>query len=237
MGYCAQFDALFEHLTLAEHFALYGALKGFKADWISVRMEEYVTSMQIVEFQDTLSKNLSGGTKRKLSFGLAALAWPRLLVLDEPSTGLDPHSRRVLWDYMKHTQPGRASVLTTHSMDEAQALCSRIAILVKGELNCVGSPTHLKAKYGEGYRLEIKTKSDSIENVKQKIVHLFPESTLVEEFAGTLIYKVSDKSKALGDIFSALEKNKQEMEMEEYSFSQTTLEQVFISMAKKQEDQ
>jgi len=94
--------------------------------------------------------------KEKLSVGIALIGNPKIVFLDEPSTGMDPKSRRFMWDLIASTMSKRAVVLTTHSMEECEALCGRIAILVGGRLRCVGSAQHLKSRYGDGYQLSLK---------------------------------------------------------------------------------
>jgi ABC-type multidrug transport system ATPase subunit len=84
--------------------------------------------------------NSSGGMKRRLSVAIALMGDPLVVYLDEPSTGLDPSSRRLLWDVIKNARKDKAVVLTTHSMEEAEALCDRLGIFVGGRLQCVGNP-------------------------------------------------------------------------------------------------
>jgi ATP-binding cassette, subfamily A (ABC1), member 3 len=96
------------------------------------------------------SKRLSGGMKRKLCTALSLIGNPSVVVMDEPSSGLDPSSRRNLWKVINQTMSSRAVVLTTHLLDEAEALCSRIAIMTFGTVQCLGSPQHLRSKFGNG---------------------------------------------------------------------------------------
>ena len=83
---------------------------------------------------------------------------PSVIFLDEPSTGMDPVSRRFMWKFMKQTMNGRAVILTGHSMGECESLCNRVGIMVAGQLSCIGSPQHLKSKFGKGYQLDITLK-------------------------------------------------------------------------------
>jgi ATP-binding cassette subfamily A (ABC1) protein 1 len=102
---------------------------------------------------------LSGGNKRKLSVGIALIGSPPLIFLDEPSTGVDPAARRFMWDIIANISTLRKEssvVLTTHVMEEAEALCARIGIMVGGRLRCLGSGQHLKGRFGQGYQLEFK---------------------------------------------------------------------------------
>ena len=110
---------------------------------------------------DKYSKDLSGGTKRKLSFLISMIGNAGIVVLDEPSTGMDPGARRFLWTVISaNIKENRGAILTTHSMEEADALCARVGIVVKGQLKCIGTTQELKSNYGGGYQLEIKFKMD-----------------------------------------------------------------------------
>ena len=116
--------------------------------------------MDLKEYENILAGTYSGGNKRKLSVAIAMLGNPPIVFLDEPSTGMDPKARRFMWDVISRiaTKRKRSSIiLTTHSMEEAEALSTKIAIMVEGVIKCIGSIQHIKNKYGEGYEVEIKT--------------------------------------------------------------------------------
>merc|ERR1712061_194908 len=97
----------------------------------------------------------SDGMKRKLSVGIALIGHSPILFLDEPSAAVDAGAKRHLWQVIRRRGPDQTVVLTTHSMEEAEALCDRIAIQVGGQLRCLGTPVDIKRKYGSGYQLEI----------------------------------------------------------------------------------
>jgi len=103
-----------------------------------------------------LAKNLSGGQKRRLCVAISFIGGSKLVFLDEPTSGMDPTSRRYLWDILKQGKNERVVVLTTHFMDEADYLGDRIGIIGDGRLICCGSPMFLKNKFGEGYNLTSK---------------------------------------------------------------------------------
>merc|ERR1719444_62072 len=115
--------------------------------------------LTLTQFADRQAYTFSGGTKRKLSLGIALVGNPRIVFLDEPTTGVDPESRRFMWKLISSTMQGRSVILTTHSMDECEALCSRIGIMVNGRLVCLGTASHLKQAHGSGLRFEVTFKS------------------------------------------------------------------------------
>ncbi|XP_043274650.1 ABC transporter A family member 1-like isoform X2 [Venturia canescens] len=243
MGYCPQHDAQWKNITVREHLECYAAIRGVPWGDIDRIVDLYLSGLQIHEHADKQSQECSGGTRRKLSFAMAMVGGPKVVLMDEPSTGMDPRSKRFLWDtILASFQGGRGAILTTHSMEEADALCSRVGIMVKGELRCLGSTQHLKNLYGAGYTLEMKLlggdctpttpSGDRISSLKDFVGGMFPDATLEESFADRLVFAVPQHSvTSLADCFTQLEKAKLELDIEEYSFSQTTLEQVFLKFS------
>ncbi|MED6170830.1 ATP-binding cassette sub- A member 1 [Stylosanthes scabra] len=159
IGYCPQFDALLEFLTVQEHLELYARIKGVPEYTIDNVVKEKMMEFGLLKHANKPSFTLSGGNKRKLSVAIAMIGDPPIVILDEPSTGMDPIAKRFMWDVISRisTRRGKTAViLTTHSMNEAQALCTRIGIMVGGRLRCIGSPQHLKTRFGNHLELEVK---------------------------------------------------------------------------------
>ncbi|XP_054155627.1 cholesterol transporter ABCA5-like [Oppia nitens] len=245
IGYCPQHDSLWADITVREHMYLIAAIRGIPNNKIKLVCDSYIENMKISEHYDKKVEHLSGGTKRKLCYLMSLLGRPKLVLLDEPSTGMDPKAKRFLWSTILSTferNTDRSAVLTTHSMEEADALCTRLAIMIKGVVRCIGSVQHLKNKYGAGYVLEIKWVSNTTDHtfgqkLKQTIESFFTNISLKEEYNNRLIYDIPQQSvQSLSKIFSFLENLRQSMSsIEEYSFSQKTIEQIFIDFAKEQE--
>ncbi|XP_045466962.1 cholesterol transporter ABCA5-like [Harmonia axyridis] len=247
LGYCPQHDALWKNITVREHLECYAAIRGVRRSEIPKVVNLYLSGLQIHEHADKQTQQCSGGTKRKLSFAMAMIGYPKIVLLDEPSTGMDPKSKRFLWDtIIASFQGSRGAILTTHSMEEADALCSRVGIMVKGELRCLGPTQHLKNLYGAGYTLEIKlrggdstptsTTGDKDNELRDFVSNLFQDANLLESFGDRLVFSVPQSSvPSLAKCFTSLEKAKIELDIEEYSFSQTTLEQVFLKFAQYDE--
>ncbi|XP_023213814.1 ATP-binding cassette sub-family A member 3-like, partial [Centruroides sculpturatus] len=129
--------------------------------------------------------------KRKLSIAIAVVGGSKLLVLDEPTSGMDPQSRRVIWETILKLRKGRTILLTTHHMEEADALGDRIAIMTEGSIKCFGSSVFLKKKFGTGYHLHV-TKSDicQIDEITKRIKIHIPEANMVSNFNQELIYSL-----------------------------------------------
>lgn len=153
IGYCPQNYALFDNLTVNETFAFYDKIKSgvLKKD---NNNDELLRDFGLIQYKNTLSKNLSGGNQRKLNFAIALMNKPCLLLLDEPSTGVDPESRRILWKQIndiKRTNRMFNLILSTHSLEEAEILCDKIGWMKKGNFICIGNPEKLKYEFSEVY--------------------------------------------------------------------------------------
>ena len=158
-GYCPQFDAIFEYMTVYENLEFYAKIKGIKDEYLEKVISAMISEMSLSEFTNKISGKLSGGNKRKLSVAISFLCNPQIVLLDEPSTGMDPEARRFMWSVIhKISKKGKKAsiIMTTHSMDEAETLCKRMAIMVNGEFVCLGRATDIKQKYGYGYEIEVR---------------------------------------------------------------------------------
>merc|ERR1719221_32543 len=132
--------------------------------------------LSLRKYADRRAGTYSGGNKRKLSVAIAMIGNPPIVFLDEPSTGMDPMARRSMWDFIRSTMGGRCVVLTTHSMEECEALCHRLCIMTAGQLRCLGTPQHLKSKFGHGYQLDLQLEDDeekSYISVEQELSTVF----------------------------------------------------------------
>ncbi|XP_051713429.2 retinal-specific phospholipid-transporting ATPase ABCA4 isoform X1 [Oryctolagus cuniculus] len=239
MGYCPQFDAIDDLLTGREHLYLYARLRGVPAKEIGKVANWCIQSLGLSLYVDRLAGTYSGGNKRKLSTAIALIGCPPLVLLDEPTTGMDPQARRMLWNtIVSIIREGRAVVLTSHSMEECEALCTRLAIMVKGTFQCLGTIQHLKYKFGDGYIVTMKIRSPKddvlpdLNPVEQFFQGNFPGSVQRERHYNMLQYQVSSSS--LARIFQLLISHKDSLFIEEYSVTQTTLDQVFVNFAKQQ---
>lgn len=150
--------------------------------------------MGLDEYSDKLSGTLSGGNKRKLSVAMAMIGNPSIIFLDEPSTGMDPKARRFMWKIISRisTEKKQSTViLTTHSMEEAEALATRIGIMVRGNFKCIGTPQHIKSKFGKGFEIEIKIKNIKRDEIEQERSRVNMSSSL--EFSSSQLEELLNK--------------------------------------------
>uniref|UniRef100_A0A8C1ZZC4 P-type phospholipid transporter n=1 Tax=Cyprinus carpio TaxID=7962 RepID=A0A8C1ZZC4_CYPCA len=239
MGYCPQFDAIDELLTGREHLYLYARLRGIPESEISRVAEWGVQKLGLSEYAGNCAGTYSGGNKRKLSTAIAMIGCPPLVLLDEPTTGMDPHSRRFLWTaILSIIRDGRAVVLTSHSMEECEALCTRLAIMVNGTFKCLGTIQHLKYKFGGGYVVTMKIKAEKagmppdLIPAESFMESSFPGCIQREKHYNTLQYEIAAAS--LARVFQLVLTNKERLNIEDYSVSQTTLDQVTSSSSHNQ---
>nr|KAF6432792.1 ATP binding cassette subfamily A member 2 [Molossus molossus] len=238
LGYCPQFDALFDELTAREHLQLYTRLRGIPWKDEAQVVKWALEKLELTKYADQPAGTYSGGNKRKLSTAIALIGYPAFVFLDEPTTGMDPKARRFLWNLILDLiKTGRSVVLTSHSMEECEALCTRLAIMVNGRLRCLGSIQHLKNRFGDGYMITVRTKSSqNVKDVVRFFNRNFPEAVLKERHHTKVQYQLKSERISLAQVFSKMEQVVGVLGIEDYSVSQTTLDNVFVNFAKKQSD-
>ena len=130
--------------------------------------------------------------KRRLSVAISFIGDPKVVMLDEPTTGMDPMNRKHVWDMIAELKTTRSVLLTTHSMEEADALGDRIGIMSAGQLVALGNSLHLKDKFGDGYTVKLVTPKECTEKLKGRIAETLPTAKLVDENAGNMSYILPD---------------------------------------------
>ncbi|KAI9002146.1 hypothetical protein DFJ74DRAFT_696885 [Hyaloraphidium curvatum] len=231
IGICPQHDILWDDLTIEEHLLFYARLKGVPA---AEEKEVVKQSMEAVSLQDMswrLSKGLSGGEKRRLSIAIALVGKPAVVFLDEPTTGLDPEVRRLIWSIINEARTGKTIILTTHSMEEAEVLCQRIGITAKGALRCLGSTLHLKKLYGAGFKLQFACSEARMPQICNFIESLLPPGwNKVDSFSTTASYEFVPQPGLIAKLFERVEARKEELGIDDWGISQTSLEEVFVAL-------
>ncbi|KAI3974934.1 hypothetical protein MKX01_005045 [Papaver californicum] len=235
MGVCPQHDLLWEILTGREHLMFYGRLKNLKGAALTQAVEESLKSVNLFHggMGDKQAGKYSGGMKRRLSVAISLIGDPKVVYMDEPSTGLDPSSRNNLWSVVKRFKENRAIILTTHSMEEAEVLCDRLGIFVDGSLQCVGNPKELKRRYGGSYVFTMTTssKNDEVE-VENLVRRLSPKANKIYNMSGTQKFELPKEEVRIADVFAAVENAKRKFTINAWGLTDTTLEDVFIKVAR-----
>ncbi len=170
LGVIPQKDNLDEQLTVTENLYIYGRYFGLSNKFIKGKIEELLEFAQLEEKRDAKVESLSGGMKRRLTIARALVSEPDILMLDEPTTGLDPQARHILWDRLfRLKERGVTLVITTHFMDEAEQLCERLIVIDRGKIMAEGSPADLIKKYSSKEVLEVRFGSENNEVVADQL--------------------------------------------------------------------
>ncbi|XP_070128404.1 phospholipid-transporting ATPase ABCA7 isoform X1 [Equus caballus] len=236
MGYCPQSDAVFELLTGREHLELFARLRGVPEAQVAQTASLGLARLGLPQYADRPAGTYSGGNKRKLATAVALVGDPAVVFLDEPTTGMDPGTRRFLWNsLLAVVREGRSVVLTSHSMEECEALCTRLAVMVNGRFRCLGSAQHLKGRFGAGHTLTLRVPAARAEPAAAFVAAAFPGSELREAHGGRLRFQLPPGGRcALWRVFGELAAHGAEQGVEDFSVSQTTLEEVFLYFSKDQ---
>ncbi|XP_041604463.1 phospholipid-transporting ATPase ABCA3-like [Vulpes lagopus] len=233
LGFCPQQDLLFNDMTISEHLFFFSVVKRIYQNMYSMEIDHMLSTFNLLEKRDTLSKALSGGMKRKLSIIIALMGGSQVVLLDEPSSGMDPVSRRATWELLQQYKQNRTILLTTHYMDEADLLGDRIAIMVRGTLQCCGSSVFLKQTYGAGYHIVMEKESHcDVEKISEIIHSHIPDAT-VENFTGAELSFILPKeyTHRFEALIDHLEKKQKELGIASFGASITTMEEVFVNLA------
>lgn len=193
LGVCPQFDAM-DQMTAMEHLQFYARIRGVSD--VEHNVQRVIRAVGLETFQSRMAASLSGGNKRKLSLGIALMGNPAVLLLDEPSSGMDVAAKRVMWKTLASVVGGRSIVLTTHSMEEADALAHRAGIMA-GKMLALGTSEHLRKKHGDRYHVHLLmtsapyTSVAEADGVKAWILERFDGSTIEDQaFHGQIRFSV-----------------------------------------------
>jgi len=198
LGVVPQQDNLDTELTVAENLYIYGRYFGLSKKFVKARVDELLAFAQLEEKKDVKVEALSGGMKRRLTIARALVSEPDILMLDEPTTGLDPQARHILWDRLfRLKEDGVTLIITTHFMDEAEQLCDRLVVMDKGKIMAEGSPAELIKKYATREVLEVRFGSDKNKEVAP-ILHKLCDR--IEELPDRILMYVEDGEALLEEI-------------------------------------
>lgn len=233
IGYCNQNDTLWKELTIKEHIKFFLELRGYPSKVLDEYANKYILYSKLENHQHKRINQLSGGTKRKLSVLLAICGYPKYIILDEPTAGMDPYTRRFIWNIIKNVKnKSKSSILmTTHSMEEAEALCNRLTILMNGRLSCIGSPEYLTMTYATNYILDIE--SDNLDHIYNEIFN--NENSVFKDIKCKYKKETNNRCKYyiekkfnISELFKLLENAKINSKINDYILTESSLDDVFL---------
>lgn len=213
---------------MREHIFFYSQLKGLAANEVDAEVHKYVSLLKLQSKIDERAGTLSGGMKRKLSVAIALCARSKFVLLDEPSSGVDPASRRALWDLLQLEKKGRTILISTHFMEEADVLGDRIVIMAQGKLKAIGTSFELKRKYGVGYHLVcVKKPSCKVAKITALLRKFIPNLQVDTNIGTELSYLLDNQNtEYFQKMLEELETNAEGLES--FGISLTSLEEVFL---------
>jgi lipooligosaccharide transport system ATP-binding protein len=203
LGVVPQKDLLDRELKVWENLMVYGRYFGLSRKWLKVKIEELLDFAQLQEKRNAKADDLSGGMQRRLAIARGLVNEPEILLLDEPTTGLDPQARHILWDRLfRLKEQGVTLVITTHYMDEAEQLCDRLIVMDKGQIMAEGSPAELIKKYSSREVVELRFGTDKNEQVAKDLegmgerMEILPDRILIYAEKGEeLLTKIIEAGK------------------------------------------
>jgi ABC-2 type transport system ATP-binding protein len=199
MGVMPQEANLYYELSVRHHLRIFGKLRGLPRKEASGRADELLSVLGLQEHRDKSANELSGGLRRRVLLGIAALADPPLMVLDEPSAGLDPEARHELWELLRdYRRRGSTVLLTTHYMEEAEALCDRVGIIQDGRLLALDTIANLRADHGFEYKIVYETDD------RTRTVYGADDRSLVQQVQSDGIREYSISRTTLEDVYLGL---------------------------------
>ncbi|KAA3669979.1 ATP-binding cassette, subfamily A (ABC1), member 1, partial [Paragonimus westermani] len=219
LGFCPQFDAVHHLLTGRETLTLYARLRGVPEHSIPQTVSTLLTDMGLAPHADKVAGAYSGGNRRKLSTAIAILGDPQVIFLDEPTSGMDPLAKRFLWDQIiRLIKSGKSVLLTSHSMEECEALCDRLGIMANGQFRCLGSVQQLKNKFGSGYTVELRISEspESADQVRHTLQTEFPQLTVSTTQTKCYEYQFPQRVQ-LARLFETLNRLRTDGLIEQYS--------------------
>lgn len=232
MGVAPQQNILWDVMSVQEHLFFYGRVKNLSGQELKDAVEYALESVQLTFARKRKVKALSGGMKRRLSVSIAMIGRPNFIILDEPSTGLDILAREKLWESIEKSKNDKAIMLTTHSLEEAEALSDRVAIMSYGELKCIGKAEELKLRFGRGHHFSVSLPSHKVAELHDAITAIAPGATIETQLGGNIEY-VLPKSFRIPDIFSLMQEKRDALEIRDWSINQSTLEDVFLEVTQR----
>jgi ABC-type multidrug transport system ATPase subunit len=240
IGLCPQETVLAKDLTVSENLRLLAVIRGATDEEADSFIDRFLILSHLQEKRDEFPESLSGGMKRRLSVACALIAAPSVAILDEPTTGLDPMSRRGIWTTIYEIKAaGSCCLLTTHMLEEAEALCSNVVVLKQGSVVANGSVQQLKVQWSTGYRLSIDSKPGEKETAKKFLADYLPceDSEPVRETSdGQMTFRLNISEEALGRLIAAIGEGKKTGGISHWGVSQASLEDTYLQIIQSEPD-
>ncbi|GJQ68998.1 hypothetical protein Trydic_g23925, partial [Trypoxylus dichotomus] len=236
VSYCTQRNLLYDDLTVIQHLEFFGRLKGLSKKKALNQARDLLENTLLLEDKtNALVTELSGGMKSKLSLGIALMGDPKILVLDEPTAGIDDESRKEIWDLFLSFKKERTVFISTHFLEEAEYLSDYIAIMNSGNLLCYDTPIALKEQYGIGYKCLISCRNqDKIPTLNDLLTKVAPNATIESKENNAILCGLSSNFKSeISHLLTNLDDKREDLSIS-YKISCSTLEDLYSKVQDKE---
>ncbi|GBM36355.1 ATP-binding cassette sub-family A member 3 [Araneus ventricosus] len=231
VGVCPQHDVLYDELSVEQHLKIYAAIKGTSLGRLTYEAEQVLNSLKLSSKKAEMVSNLSYADKRKLSLAIAIIGRSKVLLLDEPTYGMDDEAKRHVWDALLAVKHDRTVIVTTQSCEEADILGDRIAVMVEGEIQSCGTPAFIKQRLGPGYHLHVlKDASFDLNGLKSLITKHVSIVTCENETLKEVSFNLGSADE-LGGFFKELESRKTDLGIISYGVSLSTIRDVLLTVS------
>lgn len=240
IGLCPQETVLNESLTVKQNMLFFAYIRGCSGNLAERTLEHFLAVSCLSEKRDCLPATLSGGMKRRLAVACSLIGSPSVVVLDEPTTGLDPVSRRGIWSTIIDIKlGGGCCLMTTHMLEEAEALCSKLVVIKKGLVVASGSVQQLKEEWGTGYILNVDSKPGHQDAARHFVASRVPSecsAPIKTTEGGQMTFKLNIEEEALGHLIIAVARGKHLSGIRHWGISQASLEDTYLKIIDTESD-
>jgi len=232
MGICPQENVIWNSLTAGEHLTFYGRLKGLSGDALENDIIEKLEQVQLLEVRHKKAGEYSGGMKRRLCVAISLIGSPKIILLDEPTTGLDIGAKRSLWSVIKKVKNSASVLMVTHSIEEATECCDRLCVMEQGQAVTIDTLARLEERYVNSYKLTFSIDDYSRQPEIEAFVHenLSPNAVLTAFLGGVAMFEISKKDVSISQVFAKVSAAKKRLGVTDWGVSNTTLEEAIIRM-------
>ncbi|OHT10015.1 ABC transporter family protein [Tritrichomonas foetus] len=231
IGVCFQENVIINELSVREHFELFGAYRGVPINTLKETIDYFASNMQLTEMLNNRAGDLSGGQKRKLCIGLSLLGNPGVVLMDEPTAGVDVQARQLIWKMIANLHE-TTTIVTSHALEEAEAVSSRLFIVSGGKIPFSGTSTELRQEYQCGYVLRVEREDGKAGPVLELAQSFVPNSKLADDREDTIRMPVD---KSIPKFLLALVKKQDELGVISYTFSVEQLEDMLLKLIESEE--
>ena len=224
IGVCYQENVIIPQLSVQEHFELFGAFRGISKETLQSSIDYLSSNMQLDYILQNRAGDLSGGQKRKLCIGLSLLGNPEIVLMDEPTAGIDVQACQLIWK-MISTLKDTTLLITSHALEEAEVVSSRLFILSEGIMPFTGTSTELREQFKCGYELRVDLNSDSIQNVLDFVKKYIPDAKIAQDIQDVILIPIN---LSISKFLLALRNDQNELGVVSYSFAVQQLEDMLL---------